>query len=90
MAEEKKEEKSNVIHIDSKRIDRLKTRGHYFQMYDSFDLLRIKLMYGEGLTPEEGIKLVTLTKYFMEFGHNEQIKIIAKHIHDKFIVKHGL
>lgn len=84
------EEETNVTHIDEKRIDRLARNAQYFQLYDSFDLLRIKLLYGEPITSEEGIQLVTLTKYFMRFGHNEQIKIMAKHLHEKFIKKHGL
>lgn len=88
MSEEKKE--ASVTHIDEKRIERLSRNAQYFQLYDSFDLLRIKLLYGEPITSEEGIQLVTLTKYFMRFGHNEQIKIMAKHLHEKFIKKHGL
>lgn len=95
MSEEKKPEVveeiiSNVVHIDEKRIERLSRNAQYYTLYDSFDLLRIKLLYGEPITTEEGVQLVTLTKYFMRYGHNEQIKIMAKHLHEKFIKKHGL
>lgn len=88
MSDEKKE--ASVTHIDEKRIENLARNAQYFQLYDSFDLLRIKLLYGEPISSEEGIQLVTLTKYFMRYGHNEQIKIMAKHLHEKFIKKHGL
>lgn len=96
MSDEKKPEApveesiNNVAHIDDQRIERLRRQAPYFTLYDSFDLLRIKLLYGEPITTEEGIQLVTLTKYFMKYGHNEQIKIMAKHLHEKFIKKHGL
>lgn len=84
------QEPDNVVHIDEVRIERLARHAQYYQLYDSFDLLRIKLLYNEPITPEEGIQLVTLTKYFMRFGHNEQLKIMAKHLHEKYMKKHGL
>lgn len=96
MSEDKKQEPvvedtiNNVEHIDDMRIERLRRNAQYFTLYDSFDLLRIKLLYGEPITAEEGIQLVTLTKYFMRYGHNEQIKIMAKHLHEKFIKKQNL
>lgn len=86
----KEESINNVVHIDEKRIERLSRNAQYYTLYDSFDLLRIKLLYGEPITTEEGVQLVTLTKYFMRYGHNEQIKIMAKHLYEKFIKKHGL
>lgn len=84
------EQIDNVTHIDEVRIERLARNAQYYQLYDSFDLLRIKLLYNEPITPEEGIQLVTLTKYFMRFGHNEQLKIMARHLHEKYMKKHGL
>lgn len=79
------EEKSNLAHIDQARIVRLKAKGQYWAMYEHFDLLRTKFIYGEPMTGEEGIQLVTMTKYFMEHGHSESLKIVAKHIHAKYI-----
>ena len=84
MSDEKKEEAS-VTHIDDKRVDRLKTKASYHEILDAFDLLRIKLLYGEPITVEEGYQLVTLTKYIQQHGHNEQIKIMAKHLYQKYM-----
>lgn len=95
MSEDKKpevpvEEIDESTHIDEARLQRLVRNSPYFTLYDSFDLLRVKLLYGEPITPEEGVHLVTLTKYFIRYGHNEQIKIMAKHLYEKYMKKQGL
>lgn len=82
---ENEDEKDNLTHIDDARITRLKMRGQYLAMYESFDLLRTKFVYGEPMTGEEGIQLCTLTKYFMEHGHSESLRIIAKHLHNRYM-----
>ncbi len=83
--EEQKELEASITHIDEARIARLREKGQYWKMYEHFDLLRTKFIYGEPMTGEEGIQLVTMTKYFMENGHSESLKIVAKHIHNRYI-----
>lgn len=84
------EKEGLLTHIDNARLKKLKVKGQYINMYESFDLLRTKFIYGEPMSPEEGVQLITLTKYFMENGHSEALKIVAKHIHNRYIKNNGL
>lgn len=78
-------EEDKITSIDSKRIDRLMERGHYISMAEEFEVLRLKLLYDDELDQREAIRLVTLCKYFMEYGHSEPFKLSAKYLYERFM-----
>lgn len=88
MSEEKKP--STVSNIDNKRIEKLAQHGHYNSMLEQFELLRLKFIYGEEMNKEEGIKFITMAKYFAQYGHSEPFRYSCQLILKKYVTPHGL
>lgn len=81
---------SNVLSFEAAKIKRLRMKGHQMTMIEEFEILRMKLMYNQDMTKEEAIKLVTLTKYFMENGPTETFRYSCKMIYEKYMKPQGL
>ncbi len=79
-----------ITHLDSKRIERLETRGHYYSLLEEFDILRSKLVYSMDMDKHEATRLVTLVKYFLKNAHNESFRIHVQHIYDRYIKDYDL
>ena len=79
------DKKDKVTSIDSKRVDRLVDRGHYMSIVEEFEVLRLKLLYDDKLEKQEAIRLVTLCKYIMKYGHSEPFKMSAKYLYERFM-----
>lgn len=79
------DDEKKVTHIDSRRIRKLESNGHYYSLLEEFDLLRSKLIYNYSMDKKEAHRLVTLIKYFLKNGHNEAFKLQVQYLHDKYI-----
>ncbi len=88
MSEEEKKEKSNVVHIDKARIKSLEKKN-YWKLYEEFDMLRLKLIYENGLTQEDGTRFVTLLRFMMKNGHSESMKYMARKLYEKYVLGVG-
>lgn len=77
--------KKKITHLDSRRVKKLETKGHYFSLLEEFETLRAKLVYGMTLDTKEAHRLVTLVKYFLKNAHSESFRIHVQFIHDKYI-----
>ena len=89
--EDKKQElPSNLTHIDSARVKRLKERGHMMTMLEEFEVLRLKFFYDKLTDKQEATRFITLVKYFMENGPTEAMRLSCKLMYEKYIAKHGL
>jgi len=78
------EVKDNVVHLDSKRLDRLKG-ANYFAIVDEAELLRMKFQTGKIDNAHDAYRFVTLVKYIMTYGHSEALKFSYKLIYDQFM-----
>lgn len=76
--------KNNVVQIDSKRIEKLKTKD-YFKILDEAEVLRMKFQSGRIESHAEAYRFVTLCKYLMEFGNSESVKYGYKMIYHQFM-----
>lgn len=85
-----KEEKTNVVSIDEARIDKMKKNGHYYSMVEQFEMLRLKFLYNDEMTKQEGIDFVTYLKYFSIYGHSESFKYSCKKMLEKYVEPSGL
>lgn len=93
MNDDKKTEENqldNVSSIYDAKIRRLRERGHLITMLEEFEILRLKLMYDQEMSKEEGIKLVTLTKYFIENGPTEAFRLSCKLMYEKYMKPYDL
>lgn len=79
-----------ITFLDDKRVDHLTTKGHYLTMIEDFETLRLKLIYDDELSKKEAIRLVTLTKYFLRYGHSEAFKLSCKYLYERFMEPFGL
>jgi len=79
-----------VSHIDQARIRRMKERGHQMSMYEEFEILRLKFIYGKLEDKQETTRFVTLIKYFMENGPSEAMRLNCKFMYEKYVEKFGL
>lgn len=84
------EDLSNVVSIDKAKIDRLRRHGHLGTMLEEFEILRLKLLYDQDMDKQEAIKLVTLTKYFIENGPTESFRLSCKLMYEKYMKPYGL
>lgn len=87
---EKKQEKERIINIDKRRVEKLEENGHYFSLLEQFDSLYAKLMYTNNMTPQEGIRFITLCKYLHKNGHMESLRLRCKYLLDKYVKDYGL
>lgn len=85
MSEEEKKDKQ-IVHIDKARIKKLEVRGNYWKLYEEFDMLRLKLIYEEGLTTVDAHRFVTLLRYLMKNGHNDSAKYMARKLYEKYVL----
>jgi len=90
MSNNEKTTLDNVFNIEEARIKKLKIKGHLPTMVEEFEILRTKMMYNQDMTKEEAIKLVTLTKYFMENGPTEPFRYSCKMLYEKYMKPQGL
>lgn len=88
--EEITEEITNVSHIDDMRVERLAQNGVYWNLFDQFNTLEVKLGYGENLTPKEVREYCLLTKYLMKYGHSEAIQFKCNKIYERYMKEQGL
>lgn len=86
--QEKKE--SEVTHIDQARVKRMKTRGHMMSMLEEFECLRVKFFYDKLDDRKDATRFVTLTKYFMDNGPTEAMRLSCKLLYEKYMQKQGL
>jgi hypothetical protein len=84
------EDLSNVVSLDKAKIDRLKQRGHLGTMLEEFEILRLKLLYDQDMDKQEATRLVTLTKYFIEYGPTEAFRLSCKLMYEKYMKPFGL
>ena len=64
------EQEASVTHIDQARVARLKAKGQYWAMYEHFDLLRTKFIYGEPMT----VEFLSFVRNEKKFSSLEEIK----------------
>lgn len=79
----------NVVNIDQGRVKRLKEKGHYFTLLETFDVLRVKFIYDD-LNKDEARNFVTLCKYFKDNGHSEALRLTCFYLYKRYIEKQGL
>lgn len=81
------QKKNKVLSIDNKRVERLAERGHYVSMMEEYEVLRLKFLHEDkgALSKQEAIRLSTLTKYMMKYGHSEPYKLSCKYFYEKYI-----
>jgi hypothetical protein len=84
------EDLPNVVSIDKAKINRLKQRGHLGTMLEEFEILRLKLLYDQNMDKQEAMKLVTLTKYFIDNGPTEAFRLSCKLMYEKYMKPFGL
>jgi hypothetical protein len=80
----------NVVDIDKAKIQRLRVRGHLLSMLEEFEILRLKLLYDQDMNKQEATQLVTLTKYFIEYGPSEAFRLSCKLMYEKYMKPFGL
>lgn len=82
----KEEEIVPITHIDSMRVKKIKRKGeNYFALVDEFETYRVKFYNKVPLTKKEGIRFVTLCKYFMEHAASESMKTSCKILYDTYM-----
>ena len=86
----KKEDITNVTHIDDLKIKRLNENGTYWNIFDQWNTLEIRVAYSEMLTPAEAREYCLLTKYLIKHGQSEAIKIKCKYIYERYMRDQGL
>jgi len=81
------EKKAEVISIDRKRLDNMAERGHYQSMWEEFEILRLKFLHEDvsKIPKQEAIRLITLTKYMIKYGHSEPFQLSCQYFYDKYI-----
>jgi len=85
MSEEKKD-KPSVVHIDKARVKKLEKLGNYWKLFEEFDMLRLKLVYEEGMSNEDANRFVTLLRYMMKNGHSDSVKYMARKLYEKYVL----
>jgi len=90
--QDKKEEVPPLppTHIDQARVKRMKVRGHMMTMLDEYECLRLKFFYDKLHDRQEATRFVTLTKYFMENGPTEAMRLSCKLMYEKYMEKQKL
>jgi hypothetical protein len=80
-------DKKKTLSFDDKRVEKLAERGHYPSLLEEYEMLRLKFLHEDldKITKEEAIKLTTLTKYMMKYGHSEPYKLNCKYFYEKYI-----
>lgn len=82
--------KDNIVQIDDLKIERMAQIGVYWNIFDSWNTLEVRIGYGEQLTPLEAREYCLLTKYMLKYGHSEAIQIKCKHIFNRYMKDQGL
>ena len=88
--DEQDKKEPQVTHIDEARLKRMKTRGHMMTMLDEFECLRVKFFYDKLHDQKDATRFITLTKYFMENGPTEAMRLSCKLLYEKYMQKQGL
>ncbi len=78
------EDNDKLSHIDLARLKRMSQKNLYGLM-ETYDTLNTKFVYGVDLTKKEAIELITLSKFFMEYGPTEGVKIRARMFYEKYV-----
>lgn len=81
---------TSVSNIDDIKIERLAQRGVYYNIFDEWNALEVRVSYGEVLTPAEARNYCILTKYLIKHGHSDAIKIKCKHVYNRYMKEQGL
>lgn len=76
--------------LDEARIRKLERYGHLPSLYEEFETLKAKLVYGKDMDKQEAMRCVLLIKYFIKHAPSESYRIHVQYLYDKFIKGHNL